>query len=107
MGLVISRQLIQLHGGNLTCQSEKNKGSTFEFTCRVKLPTKDDKPSNVDDTKESQKKKQHKKSTDTPLDILIICPYKYAPQSIVHHIIGTVSDPWSVKCTLLKPMRFY
>lgn len=102
LGLVISRQLIQLHGGNLTCQSEKNKGSTFEFTCRVKLPTKDDKPSNVDDTKESQKKKQHKKSTDTPLDILIICPYKYAPQSIVHHIIGTVSDPWSVKCNVVE-----
>ncbi|KAI7872546.1 hypothetical protein BDF14DRAFT_1754573 [Spinellus fusiger] len=34
LGLVISRQLIELHGGKMYCKSQKNKGSTFYFTAK-------------------------------------------------------------------------
>lgn len=38
MGLVISRQLIELHGGKMGCKSEKNKGSVFYFTVKFGIP---------------------------------------------------------------------
>lgn len=44
LGLVISQQLIQLHGGELTCKSEKDKGSTFNVTCRIRVPSEAEAP---------------------------------------------------------------
>jgi signal transduction histidine kinase len=32
LGLYISKQLVELHGGQITVESEKDKGSTFSFT---------------------------------------------------------------------------
>ncbi|BFZ62442.1 hypothetical protein YB2330_003536 [Saitoella coloradoensis] len=37
LGLVISRQLIELHGGKMTCSSVKGVGSTFYFSAKFKL----------------------------------------------------------------------
>lgn len=37
LGLVISRQLAELHGGRLTCTSTKGVGSTFVFTAQFKI----------------------------------------------------------------------
>lgn len=38
LGLVISRQLIELHGGKMSCKSEKGKGSVFYFTVKFGIP---------------------------------------------------------------------
>ncbi|PWW74095.1 hypothetical protein C7212DRAFT_358965 [Tuber magnatum] len=38
LGLVISRQLVELHGGRMTARSEKGKGSTFICSSKFRLP---------------------------------------------------------------------
>lgn len=103
LGLMISRQLIQLHGGRLTCTSEKSVGSTFVFTCHVQLPSEEDGPS-LDELNEAAKSSF---TETTPvakpdLDILIICPYKYSAESILHHIRKTVVDPSKCRYTVAK-----
>ncbi|KAI8885290.1 hypothetical protein K501DRAFT_284371 [Backusella circina FSU 941] len=44
LGLVISRQLIELHGGYMKCKSQKGKGSTFYFTVKFSIPTSHTRP---------------------------------------------------------------
>ncbi|RFU73019.1 autoinducer 2 sensor kinase phosphatase luxq [Trichoderma arundinaceum] len=44
LGLVISRQLVELHGGKMEGTAVMGKGSTFTFTARCSLPTIEDRP---------------------------------------------------------------
>ncbi|RKF79514.1 putative hsp90-like protein [Golovinomyces cichoracearum] len=44
LGLVISRQLVELHGGKMEGTAILGKGSTFTFTIVCSLPTADDNP---------------------------------------------------------------
>jgi nitrogen-specific signal transduction histidine kinase len=44
LGLVISRQLVELHGGTMTGAAVPGEGSTFTFTVRFGVPTDDDRP---------------------------------------------------------------
>ncbi|KAI1815722.1 hypothetical protein GGS20DRAFT_309981 [Poronia punctata] len=44
LGLVISRQLVELHGGRMDGTAIPGKGSTFTFTARFGLPSPDDHP---------------------------------------------------------------
>lgn len=44
LGLVISRQLVELHGGHMDGTAVPGKGSTFVFTAKFGLPTEDDHP---------------------------------------------------------------
>ncbi|KFY66797.1 hypothetical protein V497_00690, partial [Pseudogymnoascus sp. VKM F-4516 (FW-969)] len=44
LGLVISRQLVELHGGHMDGTAIPGKGSTFIFTAKFGLPTEDDHP---------------------------------------------------------------
>lgn len=44
LGLVISRQLVELHGGHMDGSAIPGKGSTFNFTAKFVLPTEDDSP---------------------------------------------------------------
>ncbi|KAK5660746.1 hypothetical protein OQA88_12112 [Cercophora sp. LCS_1] len=44
LGLVISRQLAELHGGWMTGTAVPGEGSTFTFTAKFGLPTPDDHP---------------------------------------------------------------
>ncbi|KAL1883087.1 hypothetical protein VTK73DRAFT_10013 [Phialemonium thermophilum] len=54
LGLVISRQLVELHGGKMDGKAVLGKGSTFTFTARFGLPTEWDHPDvplNLSDTR--------------------------------------------------------
>ncbi|KAI8331742.1 hypothetical protein BC941DRAFT_496382 [Chlamydoabsidia padenii] len=44
LGLVISRQLIELHGGEMKCSGEKGVGSTFSFTAKFDIPKANTRP---------------------------------------------------------------
>ncbi|KAL7927778.1 histidine kinase, variant 1 [Trichoderma austrokoningii] len=44
LGLVISRQLVELHGGKMEGTAVMGKGSTFTFTTCCSLPTIEDQP---------------------------------------------------------------
>ncbi|TVY25193.1 Peroxide stress-activated histidine kinase [Lachnellula hyalina] len=44
LGLVISRQLVELHGGKMEGTSVPEEGSTFTFTAKFSLPTEEDHP---------------------------------------------------------------
>jgi len=44
LGLVISRQLVELHGGRMDGSAIPGKGSTFTFTAKFGLPSVDDHP---------------------------------------------------------------
>lgn len=44
LGLVISRQLVELHGGKMEGTAIPGKGSTFTFTARFTLPSPEDHP---------------------------------------------------------------
>ncbi|CAJ2511488.1 Uu.00g071130.m01.CDS01 [Anthostomella pinea] len=44
LGLVISRQLVELHGGTMEGSAVPGRGSTFSFTAKFGLPTSADHP---------------------------------------------------------------
>jgi PAS domain S-box-containing protein len=44
LGLVISRQFVELHGGKMEGTAVPGQGSTFTFTAKFGLPTPDDHP---------------------------------------------------------------
>lgn len=44
LGLVISRQLAQLHGGDMFAKGVPGKGATFTFYIKTRLPSEEDKP---------------------------------------------------------------
>ncbi|KAI8964960.1 hypothetical protein F5Y11DRAFT_46643 [Daldinia sp. FL1419] len=44
LGLVISRQLVELHGGKMDGSAVPGKGSTFTFTAKFGLPSAEDHP---------------------------------------------------------------
>lgn len=95
LGLVISRQLVELHGGKLTCTSTKNVGSTFEFTGVFKLPNDKDQPSKEQLAKGDQALVTASVNVDMDeqIRILVVCPWRYTRDSISHHIRATVVQP--------------
>ncbi|KUI58730.1 Peroxide stress-activated histidine kinase mak1 [Cytospora mali] len=44
LGLVISRQLVELHGGRMEGTAKPGEGATFTFTAKFGLPTEEDHP---------------------------------------------------------------
>jgi len=47
LGLVISRQLVELHGGQMNGSAVPGKGSTFTFTAQFGLPSAEDHPNMI------------------------------------------------------------
>ncbi|KAI1107293.1 hypothetical protein F4804DRAFT_194623 [Jackrogersella minutella] len=47
LGLVISRQLVELHGGRMDGTAVPGKGSTFTFTSQFGLPSSEDHPTAI------------------------------------------------------------
>jgi CheY-like chemotaxis protein len=99
LGLVISRQLAQLHGGDLTCEGKVGEGSIFTISCRVKLmiegvdePTRQDNAriwgSMINKLNNGEAVKINKQ-----LKILVACPYKFSCKTIEHNIRSVVADP--------------
>ncbi|KAG0332869.1 hypothetical protein BG004_001065 [Podila humilis] len=39
LGLVLSKEFVELHGGEISCHSVKGTGSTFSFTFKARLPS--------------------------------------------------------------------
>ena len=44
LGLLLCKQMAELHGGSISAESRPGKGSTFRFTALFKLPTSEDRP---------------------------------------------------------------
>ena len=44
LGLFLSKQLVEMHGGRLTATGKEGEGATFTFTVEVGLPTVNDQP---------------------------------------------------------------
>ena len=42
LGLVISKKIVEAMHGNISCKSEQEKGTTFEFTARFGMPLEDE-----------------------------------------------------------------
>lgn len=57
-------QLVQLHGGIMSADSEPGKGSTFTFTMRFGLPTDEDKPAVIPPNNNVVKEKEMAKHRD-------------------------------------------
>ena len=73
LGLVISRQLVELHGGRMEGSAVPGEGSTFKFTARFGLLTENDHP---DESAVPQPATQNTSPTSAPLTSAVASPFR-------------------------------
>ncbi|KAF7548994.1 hypothetical protein G7046_g8483 [Stylonectria norvegica] len=97
LGLVISRQLVELHGGKMEGSAIPGKGSTFTFTARFALPTADDHPNLPASPVSTSAFVSRQQSTESvPKDIKPLPPLPPPPRKLrnpeTSSLSGTDSD---------------
>jgi len=55
LGLAISKNLVEMMGGTIWCESRKNQGTTFSFTVDLGLPTPDHQASEIEQNETPEK----------------------------------------------------
>lgn len=89
LGLVISKQLAELHGGSISCSSTKGAGSTFTFTAKFVIA-----PGGTMEEKELRNSMQRatlspvesSTLTQKPLDVLVLSHSAWSIVALNHHI---------------------
>ncbi|CAG8530718.1 5363_t:CDS:10 [Acaulospora morrowiae] len=76
LGLVISRQLIELHGGKMSCKSKKGVGSTFYFSAKFVIPADSTAPRPPTPTSEVSNSPFFRHIADLP----------YARETLTHYV---------------------
>ncbi|CCG82135.1 Peroxide stress-activated histidine kinase mak1 [Taphrina deformans PYCC 5710] len=105
LGLVISKQLAELHGGDITCSSTKGVGSTFTFTARFRVPS-----GGTMQEKELRNTLERGLATTGPasvmaaFDVLVLSHSSWSIVALNHHI--RVVIPRGVESTIVTSDNF-
>lgn len=106
LGLVISRQLAELHGGTISCTSTKGVGSTFTFTARFKIA-----PGGRMEEIETRNTMQRTLTPDNAVrtkpvafEVLVLSHSVWSTVALNHHIRVVV--PRDVESTIVTSDRF-
>ncbi|BFZ55094.1 hypothetical protein PYCC9005_002133 [Savitreella phatthalungensis] len=101
LGLVISRQLAELHGGRLFCTSTKGVGSTFTFTARFKVDAETANWCLIRRQSEYDNKRQARSPVDetsaVTKEILVISESLYSIVALNHHIRQVLPPSWHTR----------
>jgi PAS domain S-box-containing protein len=109
LGLVISRQLVELHGGHMDGTAVPGKGSTFIFTAKFGLPTEDDHPEPpttpvMKRTTESQAPSAPEVSSTTqPGPSILSSELTQSPPTITPSADNTATSPQNISWTSSNP----
>ncbi|KFY40537.1 hypothetical protein V495_05410 [Pseudogymnoascus sp. VKM F-4514 (FW-929)] len=110
LGLVISRQLVELHGGHMDGTAIPGKGSTFIFTAKFGLPTEDDHPEPP--TTPIMKTETESQTSETPAESstakatrpsILSDELTQSPPTIPPNTDNTATSPQNVSWTSSNP----
>lgn len=101
LGLVISRQLVELHGGKMEGTAVPGKGSTFTFTAKFTLPSAEDHPNSPASPASSASAASRQDLSESMIPaskatMSIMDPIRDGPkEGVVSKVTGALSGPLS------------